>query len=453
MVFLDREPNSIPEVANDIGTVTGNLVVEGDLGKLIPIGSSTDLTITDTFDLYRFTLKQPSSFGVALVPQGANANLSLMSFPEGDPFARSSNPGTAVDSIGFRNLRPGTYLIGVSAPSSTPRLPYLLSITAAPITRAELGVTVERIQAIDRFDTQVVFSSSFKADFKTSISINGQTRNSNVFDKDNDDVRPNFTFVQSVDPLRESNRFEIAVKDADPVGDDEADISFSSSSSKFTTKYFPQTGVVGDFDFGSDSTGKSRMTQGRDASSRPKGATVTYRVDYNVFTSSASTFTSKTPLLLGNDRSQPLQGSSLSGILCGEGGNDNLSGMGGNDTLCGGTGNDELNGGTGNDISFGGAGNDTHTGGSGRDTFVLALNNGVDVVKDFQNGKDKLGLSIGLNPEILEVVQRGKNTVISVGNQQLAVLSNVKANQTTAADFVTVDFSRFKGIEVPTLVA
>jgi hypothetical protein len=452
MVFLDREPNNSPGFANDIGIVTGNLVVEGDLGRLIPVGSSTDLTITDTFDIYRFTIKQPSNFGVALVPQGADANLSLMSSPEGNPFARSSNPGTAVDSIGFRNLQPGTYLIGVSAPSSTPRLPYLLSVTAIPITRAELGVTVERIQAIDRFDTQVVFSSSFKADFKTSITINGQTRNSSVFDKDNDDVRPNFTFIQSVDPLRESNTFEIAVKDADPFGDDEADIS-PSSSSKFTTKYFPQTGVVGSFNFGSDSTGKSLTTQGKDASFRPKGATVTYRVDYNVFTSSTSTFTSETPLILGNDRSQQLQGSSIGGILCGEGGNDNLSGKGGNDVLCGGTGNDKLNGGTGNDISFGGLGHDTHTGGIGNDTFVMVLNHGVNIIKDFQNGKDKLGLAIGLNPEILDIVQQGKNTVIGIGNEQLAVLLNVKANQINAADFVTTDFTYFKGMEVPTLVA
>ncbi|NEQ26777.1 MAG: hypothetical protein F6K28_48670, partial [Microcoleus sp. SIO2G3] len=132
---------------------------------------------------------------------------------------------------------------------------------------------------------------------------------------------------------------------------------------------------------------------------------------------------------------------------------DSLSGLGGNDALCGGTGNDKLNGGIGNDISFGGLGRDTHTGGTGKDTFVLALNNGVDVIKDFQNGRDQLGLSFELNPEILDIVQRGKNTVIGVGGERLAILSNVKANQINAADFVTVDFSRFKGIEVPTLVA
>ncbi len=449
MVFLDREPNNSPSFANNIGTLAGSLVVEGNLGELIPIGSS-DLRITDTFDIYRFTTTQPTSFGVALAPQVANANLVLMSSPEGNPIARSFKPGTAVDSISFKNLAPGTYLIGVNALATAPRSPYVLSIAALPITRAELGVTVERITAIDRFDTQVVFSSSFKADFKTSLTINGQTRNSGVFDKDNDDVRPNFTFVQPVDPLRESNTFEIAVKDADPIGDDEADIS-PSSSSKFTTKHFSQTGVVGDFDFGSDSTGKSLVTQGRDASFRPRGATVTYRVDYNVFTSSASTFTSKTPLLLGNNTSQQIQGRSIGGILCGEGGHDVLSGRGGSDVLCGGIGNDNLNGGTGNDISFGGAGRDTHTGGSGKDTFVLTLDSGTEAIQDFQNGKDKLGLAIGLNPEIFDMVQRGKNVVVGVGDQRLAVLSNVKANQITAADFVTVDFSRFKGIEVPTL--
>lgn len=450
MVFLDREPNNSPSFASDIGTLAGNLVVEGNLGGLIPIGSS-ELQITDTFDIYRFTTTQPTNFGVALVPQAANANLVLMSSPEGRPFARSSKPGTAIDSIGFRNLQPGTYLIGVSALSTTPRSPYVLSIAAAPITRAELGVTVERITAIDRFDTQVVFSSSFKADFKTSITIDRQTRNSGVFDKDNDDVRPNFSFVHPVDPSRESNTFEIAVRDADPVGDDEADIS-PSSLSKFTAKYFSRTGTVGGFDSEIDSTGISRTTQGKDSSSRPRGATVTYRVDYNVFTSSTSTFTSKTPLLLGNNTSQQIQGGSVSGILCGEGGHDVLFGRGGHDVLCGGTGNDTLNGGTGDDISLGGAGRDTHSGGSGKDTFVLTLDNGIDVIKDFQNGQDKLGLAIGLNPEILNIVQQGKNTVIGAGDQQFAVLSNIKASQIAAADFATIDFTRFKGMEVPTLV-
>jgi hypothetical protein len=50
-------------------------------------------------------------------------------------------------------------------------------------------------------------------------------------------------------------------------------------------------------------------------------------------------------------------------------------------------------------------------------------------------------------------VQQGKNTVIGIGSQQLAGLSNVKANQITTDDFVTVDFTQLKEMEVPTLVA
>jgi serralysin len=49
------------------------------------------------------------------------------------------------------------------------------------------------------------------------------------------------------------------------------------------------------------------------------------------------------------------------------------------------------------------------------------------VIKAFQNGNDKIGLSFGLNPEILDIVQQGKNTVVGVGGERLAMLSNVKA--------------------------
>ncbi|WP_206532446.1 Ig-like domain-containing protein [Mesorhizobium sp. M7D.F.Ca.US.004.01.2.1] len=72
--------------------------------------------------------------------------------------------------------------------------------------------------------------------------------------------------------------------------------------------------------------------------------------------------------------------------------NDQVSGGSGNDKLNGSGGNDLLFGGDGNDILIGGAGNDTLTGGTGVDQFRMATNTGMDTIKDFVVGTDKIGL-------------------------------------------------------------
>ncbi|WP_352521955.1 MULTISPECIES: type I secretion C-terminal target domain-containing protein, partial [unclassified Mesorhizobium] len=71
---------------------------------------------------------------------------------------------------------------------------------------------------------------------------------------------------------------------------------------------------------------------------------------------------------------------------------DQVSGGAGNDKLNGGAGNDLLFGGDGNDILIGGVGNDTLTGGTGVDQFRMATNTGMDTIKDFVVGTDKIGL-------------------------------------------------------------
>ena len=130
----------------------------------------------------------------------------------------------------------------------------------------------------------------------------------------------------------------------------------------------------------------------------------------------------------GND--DTLTGDNNANVIIGAGGNDILAGGGGNDTIYGdshlgdssGTvygirsynlteGDDTLSGGDGDDILYGddgddtldgGAGADTLTGGSGIDIFVIRASDGgeslggADVVTDFENGVDVLGMN-GLN--------------------------------------------------------
>ncbi|MBE9180616.1 hypothetical protein IQ268_18805 [Oculatella sp. LEGE 06141] len=445
---IETPDNNTFATATNLGNIRNSPFVRGDLFG------------TDSADFFKFQVDRATKGGIAVVPQGVDTNLVLFN-SSGQQIRNSLKPGTAIESIAFDNLLAGEYTLLVS--KSTGSGSYTLSANGRAITRAQMSVTVDRLTALERYDTKVPFTNFDRADFYIETNIEGRRKNSRVFGNDND-INPNFTVTQEVDINKLLLFASIGAKDEDPDTDDIADIDPGVPGNDIPFDFDPIKGEAKARGFAFTSPfpeGQIITSEGNGDvlfptpifNTRNKGARISFRINYDTFTSSTSSFSNSTPLIVGTNASQDLTGQNRGGILCGEGGNDNLSGMGGNDALCGGTGNDKLNGGTGNDISFGGLGRDTHTGGAGRDTFVLTLNDGVDVIKDFQKGRDKLGLSIELNSEILDIVQQGKNTVIGVGGERLAILSNVKANQINAADFVTVDLSRFKGIEVPTLVA
>lgn len=152
-----------------------------------------------------------------------------------------------------------------------------------------------------------------------------------------------------------------------------------------------------------------------------------------------------------NNRRQVIRGTNRSDDLVGGSGRDRLIGRGGNDDLLGGTGNDVLVGGSGNDDLFGGDGNDKLRGGrgqddlvggagrdilignAGRDTFVLQPN-GNDIIRDFRDGVDELGLSGGLRFNDLVLQQQGSNTFILANGDRVALLRHVDASSITSAD-------------------
>ena len=87
--------------------------------------------------------------------------------------------------------------------------------------------------------------------------------------------------------------------------------------------------------------------------------------------------------------------------LYGEGGNDQLLGQTGNDALNGSSGNDALTGGAGADRLFGGSdadvlrgnkGDDQLTGDSGADFFEFFAGDGRDMVRDWDDGADRIRL-------------------------------------------------------------
>ena len=139
--------------------------------------------------------------------------------------------------------------------------------------------------------------------------------------------------------------------------------------------------------------------------------------------------------LLGRKQDKLLGGAGDDRLDTRKGSKNTLKGGGGNDTLAGGAGRDNLNGGGGNDDLEGGRGSDTVRGGGGRDTFVLSQGAGEDTIRDFNNGQDKLRVT-GIAFADLSIEAQGNDTLISTGNDTLAILSNVRVRTITQADFV-----------------
>ncbi|XWK86068.1 MAG: chemotaxis protein CheB [Phormidium sp.] len=120
-------------------------------------------------------------------------------------------------------------------------------------------------------------------------------------------------------------------------------------------------------------------------------------------------------------------------LLDGGLGNDSIFGNSGNDILKGGDDNDRLFGNQGNDVLYGDRGSDTMTGGEGNDIFVIvqpAFVSETDIITDFGNGKDSIGLQ-GLKFEDLNIFDDNfGNTIIQdkVSGSALAILQGVNSS-------------------------
>ncbi len=144
--------------------------------------------------------------------------------------------------------------------------------------------------------------------------------------------------------------------------------------------------------------------------------------------------------VLGNTGSDLLDGDAGDDYLAGNQGADTLNGGDGNDTLNGGKDNDILTGDTGDDWLRGDFGNDTLIGGGNLDTFVLTEGYGSDIILDFQNGEDLLGLAAGLTFSQLAITQSSGATLISIASsgEVLASLQGVQSNLIGVEDFTLI---------------
>ncbi|MGK7898446.1 MAG: carbohydrate-binding protein [Xenococcus sp. (in: cyanobacteria)] len=152
--------------------------------------------------------------------------------------------------------------------------------------------------------------------------------------------------------------------------------------------------------------------------------------------------------LVGGNDNDLLRGGAGADILSGNADDDSLIGGNDNDTLRGGTGldqlfgqagNDRLNGGNGDDTLNGGTGRDILIGGSGSDRFFLmpGVTGDHDIIRDYQDGLDRLVLTNGLSVNDLTISQSGANTRIreTATNQTLAILNGITASNITHHDF------------------
>jgi Ca2+-binding RTX toxin-like protein len=133
-------------------------------------------------------------------------------------------------------------------------------------------------------------------------------------------------------------------------------------------------------------------------------------------------------------------------VVTGDDGDDRLGGNQGDDTIDGGAGNDIAVGGQDDDTIYGGAGDDwlsgdrgrdVLTGGDGADRFQFSAISEVEIITDFSDGVDGLGLS-GLSFADLAIgSDGGGGTVItSVVYPTLnVVIQNVDPGAITIADF------------------
>uniref|UniRef100_A0A8J7DJC4 Esterase-like activity of phytase family protein n=1 Tax=Desmonostoc muscorum LEGE 12446 TaxID=1828758 RepID=A0A8J7DJC4_DESMC len=131
-------------------------------------------------------------------------------------------------------------------------------------------------------------------------------------------------------------------------------------------------------------------------------------------------------------------------------GNDSVRSEGSNNRLYGGSGddilfsnlNDSLFGGDGDDVLFAGEkGGNRLSGGTGIDQFWIAnasLPTSKNIISDFAIAIDKIGLGgIGVTQfSALTLLQQGSDTLVKVGNTELASLLGITSTSLTANDFV-----------------
>ncbi|MGD1804613.1 DUF6851 domain-containing protein [Dapis sp. BLCC M126] len=216
-----------------------------------------------------------------------------------------------------------------------------------------------------------------------------------------------------------------------------ASVSFGAGESRFEPGVTPQEPITlewATFSDAADEAGISRLYGGihfddGDINGRQLGR----EVGENVWSATESLISPN--VTLGTDESDELIGTAENNFISGHRQDDLIPGGDGNDLLYGGKGNDTVNGGAGIDLIGGHRGDDVLIGGAGGDRFDFALGHGNDIIVDFEDGIDAIGLLDGLSFEQLTISQVGNDTRISV-DQLSITLQGISESVIGIDDFV-----------------
>ncbi len=213
-------------------------------------------------------------------------------------------------------------------------------------------------------------------------------------------------------------------------------ITFEVGESFFEPEVTPQVPITlnwNTFSEASDEAGVSRIYGGihfedGDINGRGLGR----KVAENVWEETQAVITPNT--VMGTSENDNLVGFMANDLIYGNRSDDNVFGDDGNDLLYGGKGNDIINGGAGADMIYGNLGDDILIGGLGGDRFNFRSNDGNNIITDFEDGIDVIGLDRGLGFQQLTISQIGNDTRISA-NQLSIVLQGIKESDITVEDF------------------
>ncbi|WP_088889340.1 hypothetical protein [Leptolyngbya ohadii] len=471
-VFKEAEPNDSLGQANSLGNLLNfRSTVEGNVRIITTPFSSTQpsIVIREPIDVFSFNVDRPSKLDFTLrTDKPEDISMRLIRDFDGDSkvglnelLASSFQPGT--DEIKFDRLDPGTYFLEVNKTPNFSSIDYNLVARAGQLADAKLTIGIDRVIPLNSNASVIV-----KAD------INGQQQVTSPL------IAPtpgqNINLSASVDPgQRELNvtlrAFKLGAKGAQIPLDLDARAGKTALEFTYDTLTRQVKPKDGNGFFGSEDQ-IIRQTVRGDGEGTISGIRVTYDTEKQSVPAPGLIpvrILPSVPIVRGSSKANPMQGGSQSGILLALGGDDRVNGGGGDDIVDGGTGKDTLIGSTGDDILIGGSGSDrifgnagddildggsgidVLTGGTGSDTFVFAQNKGTDVITDFQNGQDSIGL-IGLSFDDLRFIQQGSKTLIQSGTQTVVELAGVRVGQLDASDFHSIATLPMLGMNVPIAV-
>ncbi|MEO0768064.1 MAG: hypothetical protein AAFY72_01310 [Cyanobacteria bacterium J06649_4] len=413
-IIQELENNNTFQNAQNFGAIDQTpITVVGNLKSEFRIRPDEDRA-----DIFKVEITEPSQFNVQLTSndeRAASVSLSRDFNNDGrsnfdDRIRPSASSGP--DQHSYDRLEPGTYFIAVGAKSGSV-IDYELEFNAPPIETARLNLNLNALTPLDldrndpnpiRFEAEIgdqVFEQRFEETFeRTTLTADVNVNQREIPIK----VR---AFRLNADGSE--TQFDIG------LGQERGDLQFDATYDTLTRKLF-QVG-----EFRSVNEGQTlRQIARRDGADGRFALNVTF-----------DTF------------SEGQRVPALPNIQSATTGTQQA------DTLTGGLGNDVLMGGLGDDLLTGGEGDDIYRGNDGSDIFAIAPGEGRDTIRDFEDGIDFMGLSNGLLFEDLDSVQRGTRTILSLADEQLAVVRGVSARQLTREDFVTLGSTAFQGTMIP----